>query len=211
MFMIMNEFKVAFEKAQQINEILSSKGGAGKFVPLEEIIAAVQKASGCAEISVDRRSFSELKLPDSTASKYGAMLSTGTREVPGANKKEKIAYLIINADNNADMQRFSVVHELGHLITEVPNFVYEQTDDGLFTISAHINPDITFLSEDEYRENDYMIAEQVANIFALLVLIPKDLKIRDIREEGLERLSNRYGVTEDAICSRVLLSAVSKA
>ena len=119
-----------------------------------------------------------------------------------------MALLVINSDHNVNMQRFSVAHELGHLITDIPNFVYEETDDDRFTISAHVNPDITFIPEDACKNDNYLIAEQVANIFALLVLIPRDIKIRDLKDIGIDKLTEDYGVTEDAIYSRMLLSNV---
>ena len=208
MLMAMQQFKIAFDKAKEITALLSSQGKDASFIPLEDIIDAVKSAANYAEVYVTRQSFAALAISDKGKNDYkqsfGAMLSTSTNE-----NGDKIAHLIVNSDYSADMQRFSVVHELGHLITEVPNFVYETPDDGKFTVSAHVNPDITYISEEKCKKNKYLIAEQIANIFALLVLIPKDIKIRDIVDNGLSVLTKRYGVTEDAIYSRMLLSNVT--
>lgn len=212
LFMAIREFDIAFEKARIINDILSTRTRGNNFVSLDDIIAAVKQVSHYADIFVNRQSFSQLDFPDeikdSDIPSYGAMLSTMTRSKPGTSDVEPIAFLIINSDYSADMQRFSVAHELGHLITNIPNFTYEEIDDGRFTISTHINPDITFIPEEQCEENKYLIAEQVANIFALLVLIPRDIRIRDIKAVGMEKLTEIYGVTEDAIYSRMLLSNV---
>ena len=209
--MIRPEYKIAFEKAAQINKILSVRAKKDGFVPLDDIIKAVQIVSNYSEINVERVQFSKIDFPQdfdkSVALSCGAMLNTVSRKTP-QGKDEEVAYLIINSDFDANMQRFSVAHELGHLITEVPNFVYETIDDGQSTLSAHINADITYWTEEECEGNSYLVAEQVANIFALLVLIPDDLKIRNVREYGAEDLAKKYGVTEDAIYSRMLLTSV---
>ena len=214
MFMIKREFGVAFDKAREINEILSYKHKDNKFVSLDDIVEAVKQVSKCSEIFINMQAFSELRLPkeykDDPSPRYGAMLSTMTREKPESKEREKIDHLIVNSDNSADMQRFSVAHELGHLVTDFPNFKYEEADDGLFTISAHIDPDITYIPNEECENEDYLIAEQVANIFALLVLIPDEIKICHLKEQGAKELAKIYGVTEDAIYSRMLLASVNK-
>lgn len=212
MLMVIKEFEIAFEKAKQITEVLGKKSRSSAFVALDDVISAVKEVSNYSEITVNRRSFSHLKLPkdvqNSLIPTYGAMLSTMTKNNPTTGKQEQVANLIINSDYSPNMQRFSVVHELGHLITNIPNFTYEEIDDGRFTISAHVNADITYIPEEICVKNKYLIAEQVANIFALLVLIPRNIRIQDIMNIGIDQLTERYGVTEDAIYSRMLLSSV---
>lgn len=207
MLMVIREFNTAFEKAALINKRLATRVQGESFISLDDIVAAVKQVSHFSRISVNRQAFSKLELPDQLK-EAGAMLSTTTSINEATNEEEKVARIIINSDYNANMQRFSVAHELGHLITEIPNFRYEESNDGKFTISTHINPDITFIPEELCKKNKYLIAEQVANIFALLVLIPDDIRIRDIKSKGIENLVNKYGVTEDAIYSRMLLTNV---
>lgn len=207
MLMIMKEFDIAFEKAALINNKLIARTHGEGFVSLDDVVTVVKQVSNFSRISVNRQSFSDLKIPD-ILKESGAMLSTMTRINESTKEEEKIAQIIINSDYNASMQRFSVAHELGHLITAIPNFTYEEINDGKFTISTHINPDITYISQELCEKNKYLVAEQVANIFALLVLIPDNIKIRDIKEKGIDSLVNKYGVTEDAIYSRMLLSNV---
>lgn len=207
MLMVIREFDTAFEKATLINKRLATRTPGDEFVSLDDIVAAVKQVSNFSRISVNRQSFSKLELPDQLK-ESGAMLSTMTNINQSTKEEEKIAHIIINSDYNANMQRFSVAHELGHLITEIPNFRYEEIDDGKFTISTHINPDITFIPEELCKKSKYLVAEQVANIFALLVLIPDEIRIRDIKTNGIDSLVNKYGVTEDAIYSRMLLSNV---
>lgn len=207
MLMVIREFDIAFEKAALINKGLTARVQGECFVSLDDIVAAVKQVSHFSRISVNRQPFSKLELPDKFK-KSGAMLSTMTSVNEATQEEEKVAHIIINSDYNASMQRFSVAHELGHLITEIPNFRYEEIDDGKFTISTHINPDITYIPEELCKKNKYLVAEQVANIFALLVLIPDNIRIRDIKSKGIDQLVEKYGVTEDAIYSRMLLSSV---
>lgn len=209
MLMVIPEFNIAFEKAALITPRLPARDQGDVFVSLDDIVAAVKKVSGFSKISVNRQSFSALELSEDLK-KAGAMLSTMTHVNPDTNEEEKLARIIINSDYDPNMQRFSVAHELGHLITEIPNFTYEEINDGKFTISTHVYADITYIPEEVCKKNKYLIAEQVANIFALLVLIPDDIRIRDLKTYGIDDLTGKYGVTEDAIYSRMLLTSVNK-
>lgn len=205
----MNKYKIAYQKAEEVLQLIKENGSIGVFVPLNDIISAVKKVSGFSKIVVERSSFKDLRIPgeEKDSPQFGAMLSTETSNTNGTI--EKHAELLINSDYEPNMQRFSLVHELGHLVTNVPNFTYEKADDNQYTISAHINPDITYISTID-EDDGYLIAEQIANIFALLVLVPQDIKIRDLKEIGASELANKYGVTEDAIYSRMLLSSANR-
>jgi len=211
MFMIDKKFDTAFKAAQKINKLLVDLYGImdETYVDLNILVECVRQFADYASIRIRTQSFSALlknlpALNNSKGSKYsyGAMLSTTEQN----GKKD--ATIVINSDYSPEIQRFSVAHELGHLITEVPNFVYETANDGSFTLSAYTNPDITFLQEQQYLHNNYMVAEQVANIFALLVLIRKDIRIKDLTDLGVQKLSAQYGVTTEAIYSRMLLTNI---
>lgn len=198
MFIMLNQFNVSFERAREVNQQLKPFQKDG-FIELQKIIDVVQRISGY-DIKVALVDFDF----DEDAKKAGAMLSTKFDIATG--KKE--AFIAVNTLNDAKTQRFSVVHELGHLITEVPNYQYEIPNDGRFTVSSQINSDITYVSDDECRNNNFLLAEQIANIFALLVLIPEEFTIKKLRENP-EYLSSKYGVTIDALYSRMMLTASS--
>ena len=156
---MLNEFEIAYDKAMLVNSQLQrSKEG---FVELPEIISVVKRIANYEDIKVKFIDFSGV----SKLSSVGAMLST--QEKDGI----KTAEILVNSANPAKMQRFSMAHELGHLITEVPNYQYETPNDGNFTLSSHINSDITFISDDDCKKDPYIMAEQIANIFALMVLL----------------------------------------
>lgn len=211
MFIMRNEFKSAVERANIINSMLKKRGiEEDDFAPLDTIIECVQEIAGYSEIEVSRRAFSRILNTDNSGepqpSGMGAMLSTSTKFDEPSGKTLKSALLVLNTDFPAEKQRFSLVHELGHLITGNTNFHYETPNDGKFTISTHIHSDITYITEEECEKDEYLVAEQTANIFALLVLIRKNLRIRDLTENGIRALTQKYGVTEDALFSRMLLT-----
>ena len=195
---MLKEFDVAFEKASEINSKIKRQENG--FVELSEIVSVVKEISGYESIRVMFQDFSLVE----ELSHVGAMLST--KEKDG----KKTAEILVNSGNSAKMQRFSMAHELGHLITEVPNYKYETPNDGKFTLSSHINSDITFISDKDCQEDSYIMAEQIANIFALLVLIPNDITIKKLAEESEEKLSSQYGVTTEAMYSRMLLSVIKR-
>lgn len=208
------EYRIAYQKAKEINTALSRQGiDEDSFTPLSAILECVKNATNYSDIQLLRSSFREFFNNDESFSKEmteaGAMLSTETHTDKMGNVS-KCATLVVNNDKSPEMQRFSIAHELGHLITAIPNFIYEEPNDGEFTLSTHINSDLTYISEEECDKSQYLVAEQAANIFALLVLIRKDIKIRDlVSEDGVRRLTEKYGVTEDALFSRMLLSVIN--
>ena len=111
MFIMLKEFSVSFEKAKTVNQELQKFRKDG-FVDLEKIIEVVKSISGYNSIKIAFMDFDF----DEDAKKAGAMLSTKT------NKNQKEAFIAVNTLNNAKVQRFSAVHELGHLIANVPNY-----------------------------------------------------------------------------------------
>ncbi len=199
MFIVMlDEFKIAFEKAREVNQKIHRQEN--DFVELSEITEVVKQVSDYDEIRVDFRDFSAIK----GLTNVGAMLSTQDKN------GKKTADILVNSSNSAKIQRFSMVHELGHLITGIPNYQYETPNDGKFTVSSHINSDVTFISDEQCKKDSYLMAEQIANIFALLVLIPDDITIKKLAEESEEKLSSQYGVTSEAMYSRMLLSVMKR-
>lgn len=195
---MLKEFNVAFEKAAEVNRIITRQENG--FVQLPEIVNVVKKISGYKTIRVMFQDISSIE----GFSNVGAMLSTKDKD------GEKTAEILVNSSNSAKIQRFSMAHELGHLITGVPNYQYETPNDGKFTLSTHINSDITFISDEACQKDNYIMAEQIANIFALLVLIPDNITIKKLAEESEEKLSSQYGVTTEAMYSRMLLSVMKK-
>jgi len=196
-FVLLKAFEIAEKKAEEINKMLSEKDQ--KMVSLYSLLQAVEKISGY-EISARAMDFSEINTDNPMTKNAGAMLSTVIR---GDDKRAIIVY---NSGQSISKQRFSVAHELGHLVTDSPTIKYETPNDEKFTVSTLINPDIMYISDEDCKKSEYNMAEQIANIFALKVLIPDNITVKNIMDKGAERLAKEYGVEEEALYSRLLLS-----
>lgn len=168
----------------------------GVFVETDSIIQAVSELTNT-EISFRYASFSSL-LPETAD--YGAIMCV-TRVDNASDRKR--AQIILNKDKDLKFRRFSLVHELGHLATNQYNLAEE---DDRFMLCAHIQYNITAIPEAAHQNNPFLEAEEIANVFALKVLMPtvkfakKMFELKDISE-----LADCFGVTEDAVCSRTLL------
>jgi Zn-dependent peptidase ImmA (M78 family) len=200
-FNMLKEFEIALNKAQEVNNML--KKSDQKMVALTDLLDAVEKVSGY-DIKVQKYDFSEICSDNPKVKDAGAMLSTIT------NNNQKSAFIIYNSKQSVQKQRFSIAHELGHLVADVPNARYEIPNDQKFTLSTLINPDITYISEDKCKESNYYMAEQIANIFALLVLIPEAITLKDMSEMDVDSLACDYGVEKEALYSRMLLSTIKE-
>jgi Zn-dependent peptidase ImmA (M78 family) len=118
-------------------------------------------------------------------------------------KKRQIATIIVNTDKEDRFQRYSLVHELGHLATGY----YDVTDKNTcYTLSPHIQYDITAITNKQLKKDDFIKKEQIANIFALKVLMPfKFFAIQIFKYDDLQSLADFFGVTKDAVRSRAIL------
>lgn len=188
---IKKKIKTAIAKAKEVNSKIAKVDGTISIKSIETVVKCMTEK----EIRIYPLSFKELFDEDVEKQNVGAMMKTV--------ETENTAIIFINSDNNELVQRFSIVHEMGHLITNAPNY----TDGKNYTLSTHINSDITFISNESLneREDEFLINEQVANVFALMVLIPQKITIKDIAEIGCTELSKIYGVTKEAIMSRMVL------
>lgn len=190
-------FSIAFEKANKVNREMRALNSNGVFTKdIERIVSKLTNTS----ISIRPMSFKRLPIDSEFLSNgektLGAMMSTSN-----IDGEKKVAMIYINSDNDEIIQRFSIAHELGHLVTEAPNYIVG--DD--FTLSTQVNSDITFIDNETLEENDFLINEQIANIFALLVLIPDEITVGKIAQEGCTELAQKYKVTKEAIMSRMIL------
>lgn len=207
--MINAKLRTAFDAAAKVNDrIREINGSLDTFLELTILINCVKEVSGYFDIDVESLSFSEVHKEHKTDKSLNEIEKAGAMSSTTEQDGQKKARIIVNSDYPPEMQRFSVAHELGHLITAIPNFTYVTENADKFTLSAHTNPDITYIKEEKYNNDNYLLAEQVANVFALLVLIRDDIQIKDLTNYGAKELGRRYGVTEEAIYSRLLLANV---
>lgn len=180
---------VAKEKAIEVIEKLKYDGS--DMIDTDRVKEIVSEMTGI-NISVGRTSFSNL---DGDNRKFGAMMRV--------NSEEKEAYIILNNDVDPRFRRFSFVHELGHIITNKYNFL---VNDKQYTISAHINYDVTSIDIKDSEEDSYLINEQIANVFALLVLMPGNFFVNKLKAlDSINDTAEFFGITSEAVLSRIRL------
>lgn len=108
-------------------------------------------------------------------------------------------------DKKSKYQRFAVVHALGRLalIANNENIKFKKLTCMYYSadIESLLSKKFDDLSEEEWKE-------LAASVFALFVLMPHDLRPSDVTRVGVDRLISKYGVPEEAIYSRMLISGI---
>ena len=166
-------------------------------VSTDSIIKAVSEETNT-DISFSYASFENLKVP--SAFDIGAMMCV-QNEKEGENRRK--AAIILNSDKSVKFRRFSLAHELGHLINN--NYTISD-DDKEYTLSAHIQYDIFSFTDEQCNKDPVIESEQRANIFALHVLMPSEaFKARVLSSDSFSEVADYFGVDEDAVRSRALL------
>lgn len=179
--------KEAFELSKKMPQLFR--------MDTDEVVKLVQKKTKY-NIKVFSTDFSLLKIDG--LDDCGGLISV-VKQKNGVKRGEARIYL--NSKNNPEMMRFSLMHEIGHLVL----FDIENLSEGKTLVSAHINADITYLSEQVIGDNDYLESEQAANIFALSILMPKELFEIAGKIYSVEKLANLFGVTKEAVLSRFMM------
>ena len=153
----------------------------------------------CPVIELYTTSFADIKSSNIPMSDCGAMMQIDF------DGKPKSAAIVLNSDMPATFQRFSLMQQVGHLVTLPPN---AQLDPDNFHVSTRINYDLSSITEEELNSNYYLLREQVGNIFALRVLMPTGQFFQKMRELGTVRSAAAFfGLAEDAVISRMMIGA----
>ena len=188
------EFEIAYEKADEVLKKINFN--CAERIRTASLIDAVEELLN---IDVKFADYDFRKLSKNRGSEfeeYGAAMCVSVEE------KERRAIIILNEKETAKMKRFSLVHELGHLMTQK-----NLTSTG-YRVSTHIDMNITSIPDEilDEKENKFLIDEQVANIFALLVLIPESALLEAIDEfDDLDKMADYFGVERIAMLSRIKL------
>ncbi len=200
MFWFMREeFKIAYREADKI--LKKIKCSFGKSININDIIKAVEEKTQT-KIIFREFDFGNLSVSIDEGvdfTRYGAAMCVS--EESGSN----VARIMLNSRETQAKQRFSLVHELGHLVSNN----MEDSEDFLF--STHIDMDITSIADEDLKDDPFLVGEQTANIFALLVLIPYDLLVTAMkRYDSLEDIAQMFGVEKEAVISRLMLGVESQ-
>ena len=192
-----SRFKVAFATAKQVVDEMNYKSGA---VDINEVIRVVEKLKGV-DIKIVKEHFDNI---DSKFGKCGAAMSVwrGENKECEENVKYEAVILLNNVHPFAKM-RFSLAHELGHIMSQIPAEV--NAAERQFVVSMHINTNITSL-EITPKSSQYEVNEQIANIFALLILMPSRVftTVYDLLQDK-KMVADYFGVAVDAVESRLKL------
>ena len=116
--------------------------------------------------------------------------------------------IVLNAEENTRRQRFTLAHELGHLILHWQWLPGEQInlEDGIFEVSFRKNDIHSYTPEENLREED-------ANTFAGEFLIPVD-DVKKLSEEIVDKtklakeLSIRFNVSY--LCASVRVANLQR-
>ncbi len=214
MYLSAAKFNTAFEHAKKVVELLPKKNPENPHVSLDEIINAVKQLAGFKDVVIKYQHFSDLDIPNRDENdpiqSCLSMVNVKSKVNPKTNERERTAHISIDIDSDRTMQRFAVVHELGHILMYIPNYTYWLENSKRHTLSMYVHDDVSILIKGrKYPNNQYLFAEVLANIFAIMVLIPDSIQPHDIQNIGIEEIAKRYGVSEAAIRSRLFLSKLS--
>ena len=190
-FMYDERFNVAFEKADIVLQRLNlSSNDIVDISKLVDIVAELTET----EISVKEIDFDRV-VEDCD---YGAMMCVTKKDT------KQFASILLNSSNKIDaaFKRFSLAHELGHLITNRFNLSEQENS---FTLSTHINYTFNEIKKEDYENDEYLINEEIANIFALKVLIPTKILVNLMIEtkNDFEKIAKYFGVKENTIKARL--------
>ena len=194
------KLKVAYEKSNEIIKLLSYDDN--DMISTQDVINIVEKHY-CPSIIVQSTSFSKIGISEG----YGAMMST---VLDDTGCKPIKATIVLNSDNDEKFQRFSLMHEIGHLITRAWDKEDIQRTDAntQFIVSTHIDYNITNIPEKLYKNSVYLTNEQIANIFALRVLMPSEQFFEKMKQKKISlEVAKFFGLTEDAVISRMMIGA----
>lgn len=193
------EYKVAYKNANRVLSMIQPSGE--DMIRTASVINAVEEIL---KIDVRFSDYDFSKLGDGTFdfTQFGAAMCVA--DIDG----KRTASILLNEKETDEMKRFSLVHELGHLLTQP-----ELTDfESGFRVSTHIDMRITSIPEEvlDDPQNDFLVKEQAANIFALAVLIPYDILLDVLKHKTHEKAAKFFGVEVDALSSRKLLEDAQK-
>ena len=151
----------------------------------------------CPGIELYARSFAGLTSSAGSIGNSGAMMWI---EFDG---RPKSAVIVLNSDMPMEYQRFSLFQQLGHLATLPPDVPVDQDS---YHVSTRIDYDLTDITAEELDNDYYLMREQVANVFALRVLMPSDQFYQKLRKlDSVSAAARFFGLGPDAVISRMMI------
>lgn len=116
-------------------------------------------------------------------------------------KKNKFV-ILVNADKSTAFQRFSIIHEMGHIVTGC----LVESKQNAWIVSSDISYDIPSTPPKKDKNQAY---EVIANIFALKVIIPMDMLLEQIKAgKGIKYIASYFMADADAVLARIKLGDI---
>ena len=196
MYWNMPRFDIARQKASEVLNRLHYNPD--EMIRTNDIIKTVEEMLGV-DVRFAKYDFTEL---DEGSGKRSALRNCGAMMLVSNEDSIRKASILLNKRETPEMVRFSLVHELGHLMT----IDWNALDN--CHISTHIDMDITSIPESALNDPkfSFLVDEQIANIFALLVLIPYNSLVKKLSElNSTEKVAEFFGVEKSAVISRLML------
>ncbi len=194
------QLEIAYRKSDEIIKAICFPSD--NMIDSSEVIDYIEQKMKV-DIDIFFRSFKKLGIDKP----YGAMMMIEFENEEAKNNcQPSKANIVLNTDSDdAVFQRFSLFHELGHLVTLTKdNLIHTEN----YVVSTHIDYELTNISPNDYKENAYLLKEQIANIFALRVLMPSKMFYKKMREyNDITKVADFFGVTQDAVLSRMMIGA----
>lgn len=201
-FMYDELLRIAYDKSDEIIADLKIDDTKG-MIDSEKVINAVAARVGC-KIEVSLLPFSTLqgKVHEDI---FPQVENCGAMMLTTIDGSEKVADIVLNEDKGPEFQRFSLIHELGHLST-ADNIATLFHADNDYVVSTHIDYKVTSIKRDMYEHNDFLRKEQLANIFALRVLMPRKAFYDAVKRfDSITEVAKCFGLSKAAAVSRIML------
>lgn len=195
-FICNENLKIAYERSDEI--IRNIRYEPDQMIDTKLILDYVRR-SYCPVVELYSMSFAKVQMQDVPLKDCGAMMQIDFEGKP------KAAAIVLNSDMPLVFQRFSLLQQIGHLVTLPPD---AQLNPNNFHVSTNINYDLSRVTEEQLNSDYYLLREQIANIFALRVLMPTGQFFRVMKDLGSVPAAARFfGLTEDAVISRMMIGA----
>lgn len=195
-FVCNENIQIAYEKSDEVMNNIQYEPD--KMIDSTAVIEYV-KEHYCPKIELYTRSFAGLQYSSASYDDCGAMMRVN-------NQGETLsATIVLNSDMPVTFQRYALMQQIGHLITLPPDV---RLNPDTYNVSKHIYYDLSQITEEDLENNYYLMREQVANIFALRVLMPNRQFYQKMRQLGsVSAVAQFFGLTEDAVISRMMIGA----
>lgn len=193
-FFCNNNLKIAYERSDEV--IRSVSLDPDRMIDTDLILEYVRQTY-CPVIQLYTVPFTEIRSGIISAHGCGAITRIDFDSVL------RSAIIAINSEMPSTVQRFSLMQQIGRMVTLPPD---AHLDPDIFHVRADIKLDLSKITEEELAGSRYYLREQIANIFALRVLMPSGQFFQAMRRlRDIQTAAAFFGVMEEAVIARMMI------